>query len=208
LFDFFKTLFGSPQITYRPREESQVKPQPQPPKSTTQSKPVPPAYPDRWSIPITEIRQNLKQVLIDDLDDDGNPIKRKFVNEESNDMVSHWKDMVKSKDRFKDMFHPHIMQSRPYLQYDAVRDSRCCDTCKALDGKVIRSDDPRAAAFFPPLHIGCRCGMVTLSERELIRDGLTENWPDIKLPDIYTITPLFLKSRRARKRLLTQSKQF
>lgn len=174
LFDFFK----------KPS-------QPQPPKTTTQSKPVPPAYPERWSIPISEIRQNLKQVLIDDLDDEDNPIKRKLTNEEINEMVSHWNDMVKyAKANFKDKFHPHIMQARPYLFFDAVRDSSCCDTCKALDGKIIRSDDPRAASFFPPLHIGCRCGMYTLSERELIRDGLTENWPDMELPTVMTFLQL------------------
>lgn len=145
-----------------------------------------PPYPERWSVPIKGVRHYLKEVLIEDWDDDDNFIKRKLKPEDVSDLITHWKDMVRySKQHFKDAFDPDIMEWRPFLQFVAVEDSRTCDFCKLFNNKVIRSSEPRAAHCFPPLHIGCRCTMRTLSGRELNRDGLVESWPDINLPDLF-----------------------
>lgn len=158
------------------------------------SKIIIPNFPERFSTPIPEIRKRLKGVLIDDFDNDDNPIKRHLENEEINKFVSHWKDMIKySKEHFKGIFDSHIMQSRPFLQFSSVKDSRSCTICNALNEKVMRNNDPRAVAFFPPLHIGCRCGMVTLSAYDLEQEGLRENCPDIALPDMYSLNRLFIR---------------
>lgn len=150
-----------------------------------------PDFPERWTFPIKEIKKRLREVLVNDFDDGDNPIKRKLTHEEINELANHWKDMVKySKMHFKDSFDPFIMEARPYLRFIAIADSRTCDFCKALNNKVIRSDDPRAIQFFPPLHIGCRCTMLTASERELERDGLKRNWPNIDLPDVFSVSLL------------------
>lgn len=154
-------------------------------------------FPKRWSIPIKDIRRGLKNLLIDDCDKNGNPIKRILSHEEIDNLVSHWKDMVKySKDRFKSSFHPDIMKSRPYLQFSAVDDLRCCAFCKNLHHKIIHSSDPRSVDFFPPLHIGCRCGTVTLSDYDMKNEGLTENFPLIEPPDIFMLGRLFIKLLR------------
>ncbi len=150
-----------------------------------------PNFPERWSIPPAEIRQKLMAVFVDDIDDDDIPIKRKLTAKEISKLVKHWKDMIKySQWHFKDVFDPVIVQARPYLNFVAVDDHHTCDFCKSLHNKVIRSDDLRSAQFFPPLHIGCRCTMVSLSKRELERDGYIEDWPDINLPDAFSVSLL------------------
>ncbi|OGC00108.1 hypothetical protein A2V82_16340 [candidate division KSB1 bacterium RBG_16_48_16] len=146
-----------------------------------------PNYPERWLIPIKEIRQHLKGVRIKDWDRKKNVIiERELESKEINKLILHWKDMVMyGKQHFKNAFTPGIMCDRPYLIVSAVKDSHICDFCKVFHHKVIRSGEPYAAQFFPPFHLGCRCTMYTLSERELKRDKLVESWPDIELPDLF-----------------------
>lgn len=194
LFAFLGKKTTPKTTPVKPREDRQYKtPSPQPViRSEASIKPrqiTRPSYPARWSIPAKEVRQNLKQVLVEDYDDADNLIKRKLTKEEIIELVGHWRDMINySKGHFKDAFTAGSWFK--YLQYVAVEDSRCCDGCKRLNGKVIRLDDPRAKEFFPPLHIGCRCTMIILSEHVLQRDGLTVNWPDVNLPDVYTVSLL------------------
>lgn len=147
-----------------------------------------PPYPERWSVPVKEVRQYLKEILIEDRNDCDNFIKRKLIPKEINKLIAHWRDMVMySKQHFKNTFDPDILLSRPYLRFIVVGDSRTCDFCKLFNNKVIRSSNPKAAQFFPPLHIGCRCTIVTHSERELKRDGFIESWPEINLPHLFQI---------------------
>lgn len=62
--------------------------------------------------------------------------------------------------------------SRPYWMYVAVMDSRTRPTHAAMNGKVFRIDDPRAARLYPPNDFNCRCRARALSERDLARRGL------------------------------------
>ncbi|KQC03142.1 MAG: hypothetical protein APR55_07090 [Methanolinea sp. SDB] len=78
--------------------------------------------------------------------------------------------------RYRQMME--VADSRPYWQYDAVNDSRTRPTHRAMDGKVFRHDHPFWDTWFPPNGWRCRCGVITLSAREVKRDGLTVETDD------------------------------
>lgn len=73
----------------------------------------------------------------------------------------------------KVMTSPEVMQLRPYWQYDAVNDQRTRPAHMAMDGKVYRADDPIWDTWYPPNGFRCRCGVSTLSERQVQARGLT-----------------------------------
>lgn len=72
--------------------------------------------------------------------------------------------------RYKGMMD--AAEARPWWQYVAVRDGATTQICSGLNGKVFRCDDPFWDAFYPPNHWRCRSRVVSLSDRELKRDGL------------------------------------
>jgi SPP1 gp7 family putative phage head morphogenesis protein len=61
----------------------------------------------------------------------------------------------------------------PYLQYIAVMDGRTTDTCRDMNGKVFRADDPIWDELYPPNHWGCRARVRSLSDRQVEQMGLT-----------------------------------
>lgn len=72
------------------------------------------------------------------------------------------------------MTQPAVLAARPYWQILAVRDDRCRATHAKVRGYVLRADD----AFWtkvgrPPYGFSCRCKIVSRSEREIKRLGLT-----------------------------------
>lgn len=75
--------------------------------------------------------------------------------------------------RYKQLTDPDVVDNRPYWQYDAVLDSRTRPTHRALDGQVRRYDDPFWDTWYPPNGFRCRCGVISVSERQLKRKGLT-----------------------------------
>lgn len=66
-----------------------------------------------------------------------------------------------------------VTQARPFWQYDAVNDRRTRPTHRAMDAKIFRHDHPFWDTWYPPNGFRCRCGVNTLSQREIERDGLT-----------------------------------
>lgn len=65
-----------------------------------------------------------------------------------------------------------VARSRPYWLYrhsDAVATPRPLHL--AWDGKILRHDDPWWQAHFPPNGWGCKCRVLSLSERDLARRG-------------------------------------
>lgn len=74
---------------------------------------------------------------------------------------------------YKQMTEPEVLRLRPYWQYDAVNDARTRPSHLAMDGKVFRADDPIWDSWYPPNGFRCRCGVKTLSERQVKERGLT-----------------------------------
>ncbi|MBW4675955.1 MAG: minor capsid protein [Desmonostoc geniculatum HA4340-LM1] len=79
--------------------------------------------------------------------------------------------------RYKQMSDPEVLKLRPWWQY-VHRDSRVPRPYHlALDGKIYPADDPFWQTCFPPNGFGCRCGVVSVSRRDLDREGLTVDEP-------------------------------
>lgn len=66
-----------------------------------------------------------------------------------------------------------VLETRPFWQYIAIKDSRTRRKHLALDGKIFRHDDPFWNKFYPPIDWGCRCYVRTFSQSELERESLT-----------------------------------
>lgn len=73
---------------------------------------------------------------------------------------------------YKQMTNPEVIRRRPYWQYDAVNDKNTRPSHLAMDGKVFRADDPIWDIWYPPNGFRCRCGVNTLSERQVKERGL------------------------------------
>ena len=79
--------------------------------------------------------------------------------------------------RYKEMME--VAPTRPYWQYSAVNDSRTRPAHIAVNGKIYRYDHKFWDTWYPPNGFRCRCGVTTLSERELNRDDLNIETDDI-----------------------------
>lgn len=66
-----------------------------------------------------------------------------------------------------------VKASRPYWQYLAVMDKRVRPSHAMLHGKVYPADHEFWAANYPPNGFRCRCGVRTLSARQVEKQGLT-----------------------------------
>lgn len=68
-------------------------------------------------------------------------------------------------------------KTRPYAKYVTSGDSHVRPEHRKWDGLILHKDDPFWNTHWPPNDYGCRCDMVDLSERDLIRKGLTVSEP-------------------------------
>ena len=68
----------------------------------------------------------------------------------------------------------------PYLEYDAVKDSVTCSTCKKLHGIKRRVDDDFWNIYFPPNCDECRCIVLQSDE---VRKETDLSKKKLKLPD-------------------------
>jgi len=74
---------------------------------------------------------------------------------------------------YRQMMDPGVLKLRPYWQYDAVNDKSTRPSHLAMDGRVYRADDPIWDTWYPPNGFRCRCGVKTLSARQVKERGLT-----------------------------------
>lgn len=73
---------------------------------------------------------------------------------------------------YKAMTSPEVLAARPYWQYDAVGDFKTRPSHLAMDGRVYAADDPIWDTWYPPNGYRCRCGVRSLSQRQLEAEGL------------------------------------
>ena len=66
----------------------------------------------------------------------------------------------------KDTFGANAKDIYGY-QYSALLDNRTCQTCAALDGKVLDEAQYQKTNYDPPLHFSCRCIWVAIMADEL-----------------------------------------
>lgn len=71
-----------------------------------------------------------------------------------------------------------VKKTRPYWMYSAVNDARTRPAHRALHGKIFPADHPFWDIWMPPNGYRCRCRVVTLSQREIARDGLAVETED------------------------------
>jgi len=76
------------------------------------------------------------------------------TNLQGNYMRGKWEQFVDNRD------------NRPYLQYDAINDSRVRPTHLAMDGVIRRWDDPFWKTHSPPNGYRCRCSLFSLTEKQ------------------------------------------
>lgn len=73
--------------------------------------------------------------------------------------------------RYRQMME--VRDSRPYWQYSAVNDRRTRPAHRALHGMVFPAGHPFWDTWYPPNGYRCRCGVVTLSQRNVNEEKLT-----------------------------------
>lgn len=71
--------------------------------------------------------------------------------------------------------------SRPYLMYDAVNDSRTRPSHSALDGTIRHIDDPIWERIYPPIDFRCRCIVRALTEQQANDKGGESDISNIEL---------------------------
>jgi SPP1 gp7 family putative phage head morphogenesis protein len=72
-----------------------------------------------------------------------------------------------------------VRDSRPYLMYDAINDSRTRPAHAAMDNIIRRWDDPFWATHYPTNGYRCRCTVISLTEAQAKkRGGVTDPLPD------------------------------
>lgn len=67
-----------------------------------------------------------------------------------------------------------VAEDFPYWRYVSSGDDKVRASHAALDGVVLRADDPFWETHFPPWDFGCRCTVVVLTEEEAEEMGVSD----------------------------------
>jgi len=78
-----------------------------------------------------------------------------------------------------------VAKRRPYWRYRAVGDIRTRPSHLTMNGKVFAADDPIWQVWYPPNGYMCRCGVQSLSQRQVGKLGIDvlKGTTIIQLPD-------------------------
>lgn len=74
--------------------------------------------------------------------------------------------------RYQQLTKSHILKARPYWRYVSVRDGVTRPAHKEMHGKVFHHTNAIWGIWYPPNGFNCRCQVVSVSGREVERDGL------------------------------------
>jgi SPP1 gp7 family putative phage head morphogenesis protein len=77
---------------------------------------------------------------------------------------------------------PAVREVFVYARFDAVGDSRSCETCDPLDGTILPADDPFWATHKLPLHPSCRCVKTALTAEDAHEAGVDAKPPKSEPP--------------------------
>jgi len=72
-----------------------------------------------------------------------------------------------------------VSSSRPYLMYDAINDSRTRPSHLVMDNTVLHHDDPWWKTHYPPSGYRCRCTVISLTEKQAQKRGVTPVAPEV-----------------------------
>ncbi|MBU1193972.1 MAG: phage head morphogenesis protein [Proteobacteria bacterium] len=73
--------------------------------------------------------------------------------------------------RYQQMTDPDVVALRPYWQYQHGGSVNPREEHLAWDGMILPHDDPFWNTHYPPNGWGCKCRVVTLSQRDLEKQG-------------------------------------
>ncbi len=73
---------------------------------------------------------------------------------------------------YQAMTDPDVLKARPFWRYSAVMDAHTRPIHKFWNGTVLPADSPWWDTHYPPNGWNCRCMVVSMSMREIQRDGL------------------------------------
>jgi SPP1 gp7 family putative phage head morphogenesis protein len=73
--------------------------------------------------------------------------------------------------RYYQMKSPAVVKYRPYWRLVAVKDGSTRPAHWAMHGKIFPQDHPFWDTWYPPNGYNCRCTVVSLSQREMDRNG-------------------------------------
>ncbi len=93
-------------------------------------------------------------------------------------VLVNWSQNAYGEANWAEVTDPDVVELRPFLMFDAVMDSHTSEICRACDETVLRHDDPWWATHRPPMHHSCRSQVISLSERQANRLGVTSDKPD------------------------------
>ena len=74
---------------------------------------------------------------------------------------------------YQQMTDPDVMGRRKYWQYQTAGDGHVRESHAAMDGKVFPADSPIWDVWYPPNGFGCLCAVVSRTEAQVRRMGLT-----------------------------------
>lgn len=74
---------------------------------------------------------------------------------------------------YKAMTEPEVRKRRPYWQYQTAGDKHVRTEHAVMEGRVYRCDDPIWDIWYPPNGFRCRCTVVSLTEGQVKKLGLT-----------------------------------